>query len=421
MPTFDSGEQTRKITARTLEEAKQKLYDMYQYDYEITNRRTILNHGFLGFGQHEEVEVSYKLRNRGNTVPSYYSSSRPARPAYQPAASETDFLRSKEALLKNVEQQTGISVGLNSQLNMLTKKIDELGKKIDEKPSVAVSAEEHPTIERIEDLLSQNEFTHSYIKMISDRIKATFSLDQLEDFDVVQKEVVDWIGESISIAKEVVRRKPRTVIIVGPTGVGKTTTLVKLAAQNVISAKKNQKKLELCFITTDTMRVGAFEQLSRFGELFELKVKKAENAEDVKHIYESIKDSVDMIFIDTSGYSPNDASHIGMLKATLDVPGMNPEVYLALTASTKARDLKNIMQNYEPFGYKSVIITKCDESNQYGNVISVLNEKNKSISYITTGQKAAGCIEKANPVTFLIRLEDFKIDRDHIDNKFGDK
>ena len=77
------------------------------------------------------------------------------------------------------------------------------------------------------------------------------------------------------------------------------------------------------------------------------------------------------------------------------------------------------MQNYEPFGYKSVIVTKCDESNQYGNVISVLSERHKSISYITNGQKASGCIEKANPVSFLIRLEDFEIDRIHIEDKFG--
>ena len=107
------------------------------------------------------------------------------------------------------------------------------------------------------------------------------------------------------------------------------------------------------------------------------------------------------------------------MKETLDVPGMNPDVYLAVMASTKSRDLINIMRNYEPFGYNSVIITKCDESNQYGNVISVVWEKNKNISYLTTGQKAAGCIEKANVFYFLIRMMGFKVDRIHIEDKFG--
>ena len=103
----------------------------------------------------------------------------------------------------------------------------------------------------------------------------------------------------------------------------------------------------------------------------------------------------------------------------LSVQGMNPDVYLTVTASTKARDLNTIMQNYEPFGYQSVIITKCDESEQYGNVISVLHERHKSISYITNGQKITQTIAKADVVEFLKRLEGFAIDRVHIEDKFN--
>jgi len=433
MPAMEMNEPTRTITARTLEEGKSRLYKDYQGDYEILNKRTVLVGGFLGFGQHEEIEITYRLRNRGgNNLQSSYSQASYNQPAYVPRAlsersysaspAADDFGKKREELLKTLSPQPEAKLDLNAiSLKYLAKKIDEIDKKIDERPSVVASQEEHPTIVRIEEMLVQNEFTYSYIKKIKERIKATFSLDQLEDFYSVQKEIVDWIGESIIVSNDAVHRTPRIVIIVGPTGVGKTTTLVKLAAQNVIAAKKNQKPLRLCFITTDSMRVGAFEQLSRFAELFELDVLTAESADDVKKIYDRIRNSVDMIFIDTSGYSPNDSSHIGALKSVLDVPGLNPEVYLAFSASTKARDIKNIIQNYEPFAYKSVIVTKCDESNQYGNVISVLSEKNKSVSYITTGQKAAGCIEKASRIKFLIRLEDFEIDRDHIENKFGEK
>ena len=103
----------------------------------------------------------------------------------------------------------------------------------------------------------------------------------------------------------------------------------------------------------------------------------------------------------------------------LDVRGLNPDVYLAVMASTKGRDLKKIMQNYEPFGYQSVIITKCDESDQYGNVISVLSERHKSVSYLTDGQNVSKTLSRASVVDFLIRLENFKIDRTHIEDKFG--
>ncbi len=403
------------LTAKTMEEARAKLFRLYKTEYEIKNSRVILKGGFLGFGQHEVLEVSYVNKKRTPATDANSSYSTPV--AFGSPVTSNSFLRNKEEILKSVGQTNPAIPQFNNQFLDLNKKLDELSKMVEK--NAGSSNDVHPTIEKIQELLSKNEFTFSYIKNITNKIKSTFPLEQLDDYDLVQRAVVDWIGETINIAPERVYRSPHVVIIVGPTGVGKTTTLVKLAAQYVMKAQKDQKKVELCFITTDTMRVGAFEQLNRFGELFGLDVKKAENAADVEKIYEDVKDHVDAVFIDTSGYSPNDATHIGSMKATLDVPGMNPDVYLAVTASTKARDLQNIMRNYEPFGYKSVIITKCDESQQFGNVISVLWEKNKSISYVTTGQKAAGCIEKATEINFLIRLEDFNVDRIHIEDKFG--
>ena len=414
MTAIDSGEITQKtLIAKSMDEAKHKLYALYNSDYEITNKRFIMKGGFLGLGQHECIEVTYRERKRPQGI----------------SAGMDDydaFNKNRNDMLKTLQGSSAGNLVSQVQMNELFKKMDALSSKtdvlsakIDSQPAPVASSDVHPNIERVEELLSQNEFTHSYIRKITSRIKATFSLDQLEDFARVQRQVVDWIGESISIAQKPLAHVPRTVIIVGPTGVGKTTTLVKIAAQNLIERRDKGVKLRLHFITTDTMRVGAMEQLSRYGELFNLKVQKAESADDVRSIYEAVRDSVDMIFIDTSGYSPNDSAHIGAMKAMLDVPGMNPEVYLAVSASTKARDLVNIMQNYEPFGYKSVIITKCDESSQYGNVISVLSEKNKAVSYITNGQNAGGGIERASIVEALIRLENFTIDRIHIEDKFG--
>ena len=168
------------------------------------------------------------------------------------------------------------------------------------------------------------------------------------------------------------------------------------------------------------MRVGALEQLERLGDAMEQKVLKAETADDVKEIYEEYKDHVDYIFVDTGGYSPNDATHIGMMKNVLDV-NMNPDVYLSVTASTKASDLQTIFRNYEPLGYESVIVTKCDESKQFGNIISVLWERRKTISYITDGQIISRNLRKASVIDFLKNLSGFNIDRVHIENKFGEQ
>lgn len=413
------NEPAHTIYAKSMKEIRDKLYDKYQSDYEITNKKQVLKSRFFGLFNEEGVEATYVVKRPGSQASS--------------CAQDSDsFMRNKDAFLRSMAMQsldptlnapaspaiTAPQVN-NAQLNEIKKSIEELKSSIEQsKPSAVSGNEIHPSIEMIQNLLADNDFSIHYCRYITEKLKG-LSLEQLEDSDYVQRSVIDWIGESINIAPEKVHRTPHVVIIVGPTGVGKTTTLVKLAAQYVMSAKKQDRKVELCFITTDTMRVGAQEQLAKFGSLFNLQVLKAENASDVQKIYEDVKDHVDAIFIDTSGYSPNDSAHIGSMKETLDVPGMNPDVYLAVMASTKSRDLINIMRNYEPFGYNSVIITKCDESNQYGNVISVVWEKNKNISYLTTGQKAAGCIEKANVFYFLIRMMGFKVDRIHIEDKFG--
>ena len=99
------------------------------------------------------------------------------------------------------------------------------------------------------------------------------------------------------------------------------------------------------------------------------------------------------------------------MRALLDLEDLRADVYLVVSATTKARDIANIIQNYEPFGFQSVIISKCDETRQYGNIISVLHEKRKSVSYITDGQRIQQNIHPAEIVRFLINLTDFHVDR----------
>lgn len=404
----------QKITGSTYEECKEKLFNMYGKNFRIINRAIDFRPGGLFYLKKKPVTiVTYIVTHQK----SYSSDSE--RMSYVDRDAEAEQLaRNREAIL----QQTGANSTVI--INKVSQEIEDLKKDLSQQLQqiAASSQDKHESIKKIEEMLEQNEFSFSYISMIEEKIRNDFSLDQLDNFDLVERRVIDWIGESITIAKEMTFRPPHVYIIVGPTGVGKTTTLVKLAAQFVKSfaLTHDGQRPEICFITTDTMRVGAMEQLERWGTHIGSRVYKAERAEDLKTLYDDNRASMDAIFIDTSGFSPNDATHIAQMKMLLEVPGMNPDIYLALTAGTKARDLQNIMQNYEPFGYKSVIVTKCDESEQFGNVISVMYEKHKAISYITHGQVASRDITKANIVDFLIRLENFKVDRIHIEDKFGD-
>ncbi len=397
----------QKITGSTYEECKEKLFAQYGKNFRILNKVTDFRPGgFLYLKKKPVTIVTYTVNHPK---------------AYSDYSEEEQLAKNREAIL---QMQGTNNVMVSKQISDMTSSIEALKREMSQQMQqlAASTQEKHESIKKIEEMLEQNEFSFSYINMIEEKIRNDFSLEQLDNFDLVERRVVDWIGESISIAKDIPFRPPHVYIIVGPTGVGKTTTLVKLAAQFVKNYALNHEgqRPEICFITTDTMRVGAMEQLERWGKHMGSRVYKAERVEDLKNLYDDNRANMDAIFIDTSGFSPNDATHIAQMKLLLEVPGMNPDIYLALTAGTKARDLQNIMQNYEPFGYKSVIVTKCDESEQFGNVISVMNDKHKSISYITHGQVASRDITKANVVDFLIRLENFKVDRIHIEDKFGE-
>lgn len=396
----------QKIEGKDLAECRDKLNKMYGINYEIVNTGNDFKRSLFGFRERAVVVVYYIVRNQFTMEEQ----------AKKREDENAQFERNRqELLLKNQ------NIMMKSELEKLSEKIDSMTDIISS-VNVHGSSENHPTIERIEELLAQNEFTHSYIKMICEKVRSTFSLEQLEDFNLVERYVVDWIGETIQIAKEPIRRPPHVFIIVGPTGVGKTTTIAKISANKILDAKKNKNanNPEFCIITTDTMRVGAEEQLNKFAQVLGKNVLKAETAEHIKTIYEEYKNHVDYMFIDTSGYSPNDSTHISEMKNVLSVD-MNSDVYLAVCASTKVSDLQNIFRNYEPFAYESVIVTKFDETTQIGNIISVLWEKHKAISFITDGQHVPRNIKKANKVDILKNLSGFNIDRIHIEDKFGEK
>jgi len=427
---FIDGNKMRIITGDSHDDCERKLEKLYGNNARIVEYRTDFKYYFFHLFKRPFTEAKYILNN-----PSAFEKPEYSQPVYKAPSVNTynhNYSSSSSGMTddeisrqKILEQNSNflISAQIN---NKLDEKLDDftatISKQIDDlrNSTKSLSEAKPETIQKIEEILQENEFSFSYIQMIEEKINSTFTRNQLQDFDLIQRYVVDWIGETISVTKEKVFRPPHTYVLVGPTGVGKTTTLTKLMALSIMKAKKEGKqKPKGCIVTIDNIRAGAFDQLKKLGDAVEYPVLKAMDSEDVNSIYTEYKDHVNNIFIDTAGCSPNDSEHLGAMKTILDVK-MNPDVYLTVTATTKCSDLAYIFRNYEPFGYDNVIITKIDESRQIGNVISVLWEKRKSVAFLTNGQHPKN-IKQASVIEILKCLTGFDVDRVHLEDKFGEE
>ncbi len=388
---------TFTITGKSIEEIKQQLWNEYGSNYKIMDTKTILQGGFLGLFQKNIVKVWYIVKDR------------------QKEASES-LAQARENILKSAG--VDYSKVASKQYSELTDMLSKMNTQIEELKNSS-SGQRHPSIAKIEKLLEQNEFSGSFIDSITSRLVDEFPLKDLDDFDLVQMTVVDWIGQSIKIAPVIYRKSPQVIVLVGPTGLGKTTTISKMAAKTILDAKKNGSPCPVVrLITIDYTRVGAEVQLRKFGEMMNVRVDKAENSDDLSQIIQDCRESTDYIFIDTAGFSQKDYDNIAKMRKILNVAGVSMETYLVVAASTKARDLTKIIENFAMFNINSVIITKCDETTTYGNVLSVLNEHNKAVAFITDGQKVPRDFKRASVREFLFNLVDFKLDKLHIEDMF---
>ena len=179
------------------------------------------------------------------------------------------------------------------------------------------------------------------------------------------------------------------VAFVGPTGVGKTTTIAKLAAH--FSLYKEKK---VAMITADTFRVGAIEQLKLYGDLLEIPVLVIYRPEDIKNMLLDLS-GFDLLLVDTMGFSPNNRMQIKKIKGLLDV--IDPtDIHIVISAATKNQDMIQILNNYKELNYKKLIITKLDETKSYGMILNALKTTGCSLSYLTAGQNVPDDIEIAS-------------------------
>lgn len=198
---------------------------------------------------------------------------------------------------------------------------------------------------------------------------------------VIARDVKHEIESRLTnLSFEGISKSAKIVHFVGPTGVGKTTTIAKVAAKSMLEDKKS-----VAFITMDTYRIAAIEQLKTYAKILDNPVEVAYSPEDYQNAMEKFQ-NYDLILVDTAGRNYRDEQYVKELTKNIKLKD-NVENYLVLSLTAKPKDITDIFQSFRHIDINGLIFTKIDETRQYGSLLNIPLTHQLGIAYITNGQE----------------------------------
>ena len=390
------------VRGSTSQEALAEMMQRYGPDACIQSHRTVRVGGVLGLFARAAVEITG------------YVEGRTADPAVPPPTDDTTRAPARKA-------PAAASLGkLLEEVTALRARLDE---SLPSGSEVTVQRDDHPSLAELRALLAANDFAAPMRGRLIGAVRSRLPLSDLQDQAAVHQFVMRRVADELAIAAPLERRPapadgPRVCTLVGPTGVGKTTTIAKLAAIHGLGNDGPAPRVRI--VTIDNYRIGARQQIETYGEIMRIPVTSAETADEVKKAI-ALGSDAEMIFIDTVGRSPTDYARMAEMRSVLDAVGRGGTTQLIVSATTKFADLLHILRQFEPFGYDSVIVTKLDETSSVGNVISALADARKPVSYLCNGQVVPQDIAPASTLRLLLNLDGFRLDRTMLEQEFGER
>lgn len=412
------------IVAPTYEDAVRSARDQYGDMIRIHSRKDVVEKGFLGIGKKRHCELTCFLAEGEAPKKAKQPAQRSSNNASQQIKEkeeERDIRRfEKEAYTPDPDSNTP-DPALEPEEPVVLEE-PQVEEKAPEKASLKPEAESENEVEAEADplqalmdharaVLSMNDFSEDYISWIVSDLRKQLepALPAVPSKDEFELLIVDRIVSSVDIDHNSQLHPPKIFALVGPTGVGKTTTIAKIAAiYGTLPPQELRKKVRI--ITMDSFRVGAYEQIESFGKALNIPVMRAD---DESQFFEALEQSGDaeLILIDTIGRSPRDNELNVKLQTMLNVPDRKDiKCYLAVSASMKKIDIDNVFEQFKMFKITSVIVTKTDETQTIGNILSICHSKHIPLLFITDGQMVPRDIHKASSAFVLSLLRGFNMD-----------
>ncbi len=308
----------------------------------------------------------------------------------------------KQMASRDPEGDQIIEEKLDSLKSMLAKQIERSQKQYEELSESGKDDKDREAEEKNEDMerfvallrttMKDSELDEKYSEQIIEEMKAGNKPDV--PFDValasIYQRMILKFGKSVPIT--LAEKGPKIVFFLGPTGVGKTTTIAKLASEFALIRKK-----KVALLTTDTYRIAAAEQLRTYASIMEVPFRVIYSTEEMDQALDAFR-NMDLIFVDTTGHSPKNVEQcentVNFLKS---VESFEKQVYLVLSATTKYKDLIDIVEIYKKMSKFDLIFTKLDETSALGNLLNLKLYTGANMSYVTNGQNVPDDIEEFDP------------------------
>ncbi len=301
----------------------------------------------------------------------------------------------------NGSAPSAIEAKLNNLQSLLEKQMNEKEKQETsvEEAKPAEANKNLACIQLIYNQLVNNEvdekFANQIISEIEGNLKKDASMDNI--LASIYQKIILKLGQPKMI--ELIGKRPKFVFFIGPTGVGKTTTIAKIASK----FKVNEKE-KVAFLTADTYRIAAVEQLRTYANILGIPLKVIYSEDEMLQAKEEFSD-YDIIFVDTAGRSHRSKEQRDDIETLINlIPEDEREIYLVLSATTKYRDLVKITEAYSEIIKYNLIFTKLDETSSIGNLFNIRMLTQAPLSYATFGQNVPDDISRVDAQSIAKQL-----------------
>ncbi len=402
-----------KFQGKTKEEAIEKAKSEFGPNAVIMNVKEVKPKGFLSVFKSSTYEVTAAIEDKTNLANPMSALMPQVRmgninlsadekidiPRQERASAretQTPFSQTMAEMTRKAEAATEESAGADE--TQFKERLDNLSDMLEQKLSSSSQEESHRKSAPSEELnfvrilyntLIKNEVNEKYVNQILDEVEKFVRPGNNVDLilpNIYQKLILKF-GQPKTI--ELSGKKPNVIFFIGPTGVGKTTTIAKIASKYKVEYNR-----KVAFVTADTYRIAATEQLRVYANILDAPMSIVYSVDEINEAIEKYID-YDLIFVDTAGFSHKNEQQCSDMKQLLS--GVNEEyrkeVYLVLSATTKYNDLLDIIDIYHEISDYKLIFTKLDETGCYGNLLNIKLYADADLSYVTTGQNVPDDIE----------------------------